>query len=108
MFITWLLLTFITYLVKPLARTITLHKDASGLLGFSYKDNLITAVMQDSSASRNGLLINQRIIEIDGRNFGSIINEKTESNCATVMTSSKISDIICMRELYKFRLSLLV
>ncbi|VDP11559.1 unnamed protein product [Onchocerca flexuosa] len=52
----------------PLARTITLHKDASGLLGFSYKDNLITAVMQDSSASRNGLLINQRIIEVDGRN----------------------------------------
>ncbi|VDK63735.1 unnamed protein product [Onchocerca ochengi] len=53
---------------RPLARTITLHKDASGLLGFSYKDNLITAVMQDSSASRNGLLINQRIIEVDGRN----------------------------------------
>uniref|UniRef100_A0A0R3RSZ8 PDZ domain-containing protein n=1 Tax=Elaeophora elaphi TaxID=1147741 RepID=A0A0R3RSZ8_9BILA len=64
---------------RPLARTITLHKDAAGLLGFSFKDNLITAVMQETSASRNGLLINQRIIEIDGRNVMAFKNKAMKS-----------------------------
>ncbi|KAM3717036.1 Syntenin-1 [Dirofilaria immitis] len=64
---------------RPLARTITLHKDTSGVLGFSYKDNLITAVTQDSSASRNGLLINQRIIEVDGRNVIAFKNKAMKS-----------------------------
>ncbi|KAL3985722.1 PDZ domain (Also known as DHR or GLGF) family protein [Acanthocheilonema viteae] len=64
---------------RPLARTITLHKDAAGLLGFSFKDNLITAVMQKTSASRNGLLINQRIIEVDGRNVMAFKNKAMKS-----------------------------
>ncbi|VDN45155.1 unnamed protein product [Gongylonema pulchrum] len=59
-----------------MARTITLHKDAVGLLGFSHKDNLITSVMKESSASRNGLLINQRIVEVDGRNVMAFKNKK--------------------------------
>lgn len=54
-------------LFRPLARTITLHKDENGILGFTHKNNLITAIIKDSSASRNGLIINQRIIEVDGR-----------------------------------------
>ncbi|VDK77912.1 unnamed protein product [Litomosoides sigmodontis] len=64
---------------RPLARTITLHKDSAGLLGFSFKDNLITAVMQGTSASRNGLLINQRIVEIDGRNVMAFKNKAMKS-----------------------------
>ncbi|EJW86007.1 hypothetical protein WUBG_03084 [Wuchereria bancrofti] len=64
---------------RPLARTITLHKDATGLLGFAFKDNLITAVMQESSASRNGLLINQRIIEVDGQNVMAFKNKAMKS-----------------------------
>ncbi|CAG9538854.1 unnamed protein product [Cercopithifilaria johnstoni] len=64
---------------RPLASMITLHKDAAGLLGFSFKDNLITAVMQETSASRNGLLINQRIIEIDGRNVMAFKNKAMKS-----------------------------
>uniref|UniRef100_A0A915Q393 PDZ domain-containing protein n=1 Tax=Setaria digitata TaxID=48799 RepID=A0A915Q393_9BILA len=64
---------------RPLARTITLHKDAAGLLGFSHKDNLITAVMQESSASRNGLLTNQRIVEVDGRNVMAFKSKQIKS-----------------------------
>uniref|UniRef100_A0A0M3J3Z6 PDZ domain-containing protein n=1 Tax=Anisakis simplex TaxID=6269 RepID=A0A0M3J3Z6_ANISI len=53
---------------RPFERTITLHRDSSGNFGFTHKENLITAIAKDSSASRNGLLIQHRIIEIDGRN----------------------------------------
>uniref|UniRef100_A0A914SHK9 PDZ domain-containing protein n=1 Tax=Parascaris equorum TaxID=6256 RepID=A0A914SHK9_PAREQ len=53
---------------RPFERTITLHKDSNGSLGFTHKENLITAIVKDSSASRNGLLINHRILEVDGRN----------------------------------------
>uniref|UniRef100_F1L8F4 Syntenin-1 n=1 Tax=Ascaris suum TaxID=6253 RepID=F1L8F4_ASCSU len=53
---------------RPFERTITLHKDSNGNLGFTHKENLITAIVKDSSASRNGLLTNHRILEVDGRN----------------------------------------
>ncbi|VDD88018.1 unnamed protein product [Enterobius vermicularis] len=54
---------------RPFERTITLHKDSVGMFGFGHKDNLITAITKDSSASRNGLLTDHRILEVDGRSI---------------------------------------
>uniref|UniRef100_A0A0K0EU07 PDZ domain-containing protein n=1 Tax=Strongyloides venezuelensis TaxID=75913 RepID=A0A0K0EU07_STRVS len=53
---------------RPFERTITLHKNNVGSLGFGYADNKITHIIKNTSASRNGLLINQRILEVNGQN----------------------------------------
>lgn len=53
---------------RPFERTITLHKNNVGSLGFAYADNKITHIIKSTSASRNGLLINQRILEVNGQN----------------------------------------
>ncbi|CAJ0582855.1 unnamed protein product, partial [Mesorhabditis spiculigera] len=51
---------------RPFCRVITLHKDENGKLGFTHRDNKINAVTPDSSASKNGVTINQAIVEVDG------------------------------------------
>ncbi|KAI4887785.1 hypothetical protein NFI96_028307, partial [Prochilodus magdalenae] len=53
---------------RPLERTVTLHKDMSGQLGFIFKKGKITSIVKDSSAARNGLLTDQQICEINGQN----------------------------------------
>ena len=53
---------------RPFERTITLQKDSAGTLGFMFKENKITSIVKDSSAARNGILINHHVVEIDGRN----------------------------------------
>jgi len=45
-----------------------MHKDSRGMIGFTHLNNEITAIVKDSSAARNGLLINHRILEINGQN----------------------------------------
>ena len=55
-------------LYRPLERTVTLHKDLNGQLGFLFKKGHITAIVKDSSAARNGLLTDQQICEINGQN----------------------------------------
>ncbi|XP_028823458.1 syntenin-1 isoform X2 [Denticeps clupeoides] len=53
---------------RPFERTVTLHKDLNGQLGFVFKKGRITAIVKDSSAARNGLLTDQQICEINGQN----------------------------------------
>ncbi|XP_018599817.2 syntenin-1 isoform X1 [Scleropages formosus] len=53
---------------RPFERTVTLHKDASGQLGFIFKKGKITFIVKDSSAARNGLLTEQHICEVNGQN----------------------------------------
>jgi syntenin-1 len=54
---------------RPFERTVTLHKDSVGHIGFSYKNGRITAIVKDSSAARNGLLIDHNILEVNGQNI---------------------------------------
>ncbi|KAG2458250.1 SDCB1 protein, partial [Polypterus senegalus] len=60
----------ITFVVRdrPFERTITLHKDYNGHLGFVFKKGKISFIVQDSSAARNGLLTEHNICEINGQN----------------------------------------
>lgn len=53
---------------RPFQRTITMHKDSSGHVGFIFKSGRITSLVKDGSAARNGLLTDHYICEINGQN----------------------------------------
>lgn len=56
---------------RPFERTVTLHKDSSNCVGFQFKNGKITSIVKDSSAARNGLLIEHQLLEVDGQNVVS-------------------------------------
>ncbi|MBN3324810.1 SDCB1 protein, partial [Atractosteus spatula] len=53
---------------RPFERTITMHKDSNGQVGFVFKKGKITFIVKDSSAARNGLLTEHHICEVNGQN----------------------------------------
>ena len=53
---------------RPFERTITMQKDSTGHIGFVFKENKITHIVKDSSAARNGVLIDHHLVEINGQN----------------------------------------
>jgi len=53
---------------RPYERTMTLQKDSTGHVGFIFKNGKITKLVKDSSAERNGLLIEHNILEVNGQN----------------------------------------
>ncbi|CAG9760801.1 unnamed protein product [Ceutorhynchus assimilis] len=53
---------------RPFERTLTLHKNSTGCLGFQYKNGKITTIIKDSSAAKNGVLIDHQLLEVDGQN----------------------------------------
>lgn len=53
---------------RPFERTVTMHKDSVGFIGFQFKNGKIVALVKDSSAARNGLLTEHQILEINGKN----------------------------------------
>lgn len=53
---------------RPFERTITLHKDSVGCIGFQFKNGKIVSIVKDSSAARNGVLTDHQLLEVDGRN----------------------------------------
>ncbi|XP_060529594.1 syntenin-1-like [Cylas formicarius] len=53
---------------RPFERTITLHKDSVGSLGFQFKNGKIVAIVKESSAARNGVLTEHQLLEVDGQN----------------------------------------
>jgi len=61
---------------RPFERSITLHKDSTGHVGFQYKDGEIKAIVVGSSAARNGLLINHNMVEINGQNVVGISDKE--------------------------------
>ncbi|KAM9165964.1 syntenin-1 isoform 2-T2 [Pangshura tecta] len=53
---------------RPFERTLTMHKDSTGHVGFIFKNGKVTSIVKDSSAARNGLLTEHNICEINGQN----------------------------------------
>ncbi|XP_037049387.1 syntenin-1-like [Bradysia coprophila] len=53
---------------RPFERAITLHKDSKGRVGFQFSSGKITSIVKDSTAAKNGLLIDHNILEINGQN----------------------------------------
>lgn len=52
---------------RPYERVITLVKNSMNHVGFLFRKGEITALVKDSSAARNGLLINHQLIEVNGQ-----------------------------------------
>ena len=52
------------FFCRPFERTLTLHKDSAGQLGFQFKEGKITAIAVNSSSARNGLLIEHNLLEV--------------------------------------------
>ena len=60
--------TFLLPFHRPFERTVTLHKDSVGHVGFHFKNGKITGLVKDSSAARNGLLTDHHLLEVNGQN----------------------------------------
>ncbi|XP_053202799.1 syntenin-1-like [Panonychus citri] len=70
---------------RPFERTITLHKDSTGHTGFAFKEGKITHIIKDSSAARNGLLIDHQLLEVNGQNVIGL----TDKAIRQIMESSE-------------------
>lgn len=53
---------------RPFQRTVTMHKDSTGHVGFVIKKGKVVSVVRGSSAARNGLLTNHSVCEVNGQN----------------------------------------
>ncbi|CAH0555025.1 unnamed protein product [Brassicogethes aeneus] len=82
---------------RPFERTITLHKDSTGCIGFQFKNGKIVSIVKDSSASRNGVLIEHQLLEVDGQNVVGLKDKETRKiidNAKTVVTITVIPTFI--------------
>lgn len=50
---------------RPFERTVTMHKDSAGRIGFQFNNGRIVSIVKDSSAARNGLLIDHQLLEVN-------------------------------------------
>ncbi|OWK04245.1 SDCBP [Cervus elaphus hippelaphus] len=78
---------------RPFERTITMHKDSTGHVGFVFKNGKITSIVKDSSAARNGLLTEHNICEVNGQN---VIGLKDSQIADILSTAGNIVTITIM------------
>uniref|UniRef100_A0A2I2Z727 PDZ domain-containing protein n=1 Tax=Gorilla gorilla gorilla TaxID=9595 RepID=A0A2I2Z727_GORGO len=82
---------------RPFERTITTHKDSTGHVGFIFKNGKI---VKNSSAARNGLLMEHNIYEINRQNVIGLKNSQIAdilSTYGTVVTITIIREHIIKR-----------
>lgn len=82
---------------RPFERTITLQKDSKGRVGFVFHDQKITHIVTESSAARNGLLIEHHILEVDGQNVVGMKDKevtKIIDSCGVTVTLTIIPSVI--------------
>ncbi|CAG0888531.1 unnamed protein product [Cyprideis torosa] len=95
---------------RPLERSITVHKDSLGNLGFQFEDGgKITAIVKDTSAARNGLLTEHNILEVNGKNIvGMKLKEvkKVFDDAGSVVTLAIIPNVIYEHMIKKMSKSL--
>lgn len=78
---------------RPFERNITLQKDSTNHVGFVFKNGKITQIAKDTSAARNGLLIDHALLEVNGQNViglkdketSKILGEAPQSITLTIM-----------------------
>ncbi|XP_053458700.1 syntenin-1-like isoform X1 [Nycticebus coucang] len=77
---------------RPFEWTITMHKDSSGHVGFIFKNGKITSIVKDSSAARNGLLM-EHICEINGQNVIELKDSQIADMLSTARTVVTITNM---------------
>uniref|UniRef100_UPI00358F49C0 syntenin-1-like isoform X2 n=1 Tax=Myxine glutinosa TaxID=7769 RepID=UPI00358F49C0 len=78
---------------RPFERTITMHKGSAGYVGFTFKNGKITSIAKDTSAARNGLLIDHHLCEVNGQN---VIGVKDMQISEILQTSGSIITLTIM------------
>ncbi|XP_061592856.1 syntenin-2 isoform X2 [Cololabis saira] len=76
---------------RPFQRTVTMHKDSSGHVGFIYKSGKIVSLVKDGSAARNGLLTDHYICEINGQNIIGLKDSQIKDILNTSPTTMTIT-----------------
>ncbi|XP_003962931.1 syntenin-2 [Takifugu rubripes] len=76
---------------RPFQRTVTMHKDSTGHVGFIYKSGKITSLVKDSSAARNGLLTDHYICEINGQNVIGLKDSQIKDILTTSPTAMTVT-----------------
>ncbi|KAM5220156.1 syntenin-2 isoform 1-T1 [Hipposideros larvatus] len=82
---------------RPLQRTVTMHKDSTGHVGFVIKKGKVVSVVKGSSAARNGLLTNHYVCEVNGQNVIGLKDKEVTEILATsgnVVTLTVIPTVI--------------
>ncbi|XP_049611911.1 syntenin-2 [Syngnathus scovelli] len=95
---------------RPFQRTVTMHKDSSGHVGFIYKSGKITSLVKDGSAARNGLLTDHYICEINGQNVIGLKDSQIKdilNTCPTAMTITIMPKFIYEHMIKRMSTSLL-
>lgn len=87
---------------RPLERVITLTKDSRGSLGLIIKNGAIEAIVKDSSAERNGVLINSHLCEIEGVN---VLGMKDDKIIEVIKMAGPLVKITVIPEFYYDNLS---
>ncbi|XP_023949222.1 syntenin-1 [Bicyclus anynana] len=88
---------------RPFERTVTLHKDSLGHVGFQFKDGNICGLVKDSSAARNGLLTDHQILEINTIN---VVGMKDKEISKVIDGSPSVVNItIIPQYIYKHMIS---
>lgn len=75
---------------RPFERTITLHKDSLGHVGFQFKDGKIMSLVKDSSAARNGVLTDHQLLEVNTIN---VVGMKDKEISQVITASPSIVNI---------------
>ncbi|KAM6147865.1 syntenin-2 isoform 2-T2 [Erethizon dorsatum] len=72
---------------RPFQRTVTMHKDSVGHVGFFVKKGKVVSVVKGSSAARNGLLTSHYVCEVNGQN---VIGLKDKALMEILATSGDV------------------
>ncbi|CAG14595.1 unnamed protein product, partial [Tetraodon nigroviridis] len=76
---------------RPFQRTVTMHKDSTGHVGFVYKSGKICSLVKDSSAARNGLLTEHYLCEINGQNVIGLKDSQIKDILSTSPTAMTVT-----------------
>ncbi|XP_055317629.1 syntenin-1-like [Sitodiplosis mosellana] len=71
---------------RPFERTVTMHKDSTGHIGFQFNNGKIVSIVKDSSAARNGLLIEHQLLEVNGQN---VVGMKDKDITAIILNENE-------------------
>ncbi|XP_010611198.2 syntenin-2 isoform X1 [Fukomys damarensis] len=78
---------------RPFQRTVTMHKDSLGHVGFFIKKGKVVSVVKGSSAARNGLLTSHCICEVNGQN---VIGLKDKAIMEILATAGNVITLTIM------------
>ncbi|XP_046964975.1 syntenin-1-like [Vanessa cardui] len=88
---------------RPFERTVTLHKDSLGHVGFQFKDGKVVGLVKDSSAARNGLLTDHQLLEINTIN---VVGMKDKEISKVIDASPSVVNVtIIPHYIYKHMIS---